>query len=84
MTSQLLRLACPKFVSSNPDMLILAGAAETHSVCVRVQHQNVKLMADAIKLNELPKEMNLEKNVLALKHVSINKLQSTKRRLYNE
>jgi hypothetical protein len=48
---------------------ILAGAAGTHSVCVCVQHQNIKLMAEAIKLNELTKEMNLEKNVSTLKHL---------------
>jgi hypothetical protein len=49
--------------------IIPAGAARTHSVCVCVQHQNVILMADAIKLNKLTKEMNLQKNVWTLKHL---------------
>jgi predicted transport protein len=44
-------------------------AAGTHSVCVCVQHKNIKLTANAIKLNELTKEMNLEKNVSTLKHL---------------
>jgi hypothetical protein len=43
MNSQMLRLASLNFVSFDPDMLILDGVAGTHSVCVRVQHQNVKL-----------------------------------------
>jgi hypothetical protein len=47
--------------------VILVGAAGNHSVCVRVQHQNIKLTADAIKVNELAKEMNLEKSVSTLK-----------------
>jgi hypothetical protein len=58
-----------KFCQLRPRHVILAGAAGTHPVCVCDQHQNIKLMADAIKLNELTKEMNLEKNVLTLKHL---------------
>jgi hypothetical protein len=50
-----------KFCELRPRHASLAGAAGTHSVCVCVQHQNIKLMADAIKLNELIKETNLEK-----------------------
>jgi hypothetical protein len=45
------------------------GAPGTHSVCVCIQHQNIKLMASAIKLNELTKEINLEKNVSTFKHL---------------
>jgi hypothetical protein len=52
-----------------PIQVILAGAAGTHSVWVRVQRRNIKLMSDAIKLSELSKEMNLEKNVSTLKHL---------------
>jgi hypothetical protein len=50
-----------------PKHVILAGAAGTHSVRVCVQHQNIKLMANAITLNELTKEMNLQKNVSTFK-----------------
>jgi hypothetical protein len=38
-----------KFCGHRPRHVILAGAAGTHSICVCVQHQNIKLMADAIK-----------------------------------
>jgi hypothetical protein len=58
-----------KFCQLRPRHVILAGAAGTHSVCVCVQHQNIKLMADALKLNEVTKEMNLEKNMSRLKQM---------------
>jgi predicted transport protein len=57
------KIGFSRFCQLRPRYVSLAGAAGTHYVCVRVQHQNVKLMAEAIKLNELTKEMNLEKNV---------------------
>jgi predicted transport protein len=58
-----------KFYQLQPRHVILAGAAGTHCACVCVQHQNIILMADAIKLNELTKEMNLGKNVSTLEHL---------------
>jgi hypothetical protein len=61
------KIGFSQFCQLRPRHVILAGAAGTHSVCVRVQHQNIKLMANANKLNELTKEINLEKNVSTLK-----------------
>jgi hypothetical protein len=55
------KIGFSKFCQLRPRFIILAGAAGIHSVCVRVQHQNINLMADAIQLNELTKEMNLQK-----------------------
>jgi hypothetical protein len=63
------KIGFSKFCELLPRRVIFAGAAETHSVCVCVQHQNIKHMADEIKVNELTKEINLEKNVSPLKHL---------------
>jgi hypothetical protein len=62
-----IKIGFSKFCQLRPRRVIIAGAAGTHSVCVCVQHQSIKLMADAIKLNELTKEVNLEKNMSTLK-----------------
>jgi hypothetical protein len=48
-----------KFCQFRPSYVILAVAAGAHSVCVCVQYRNVKLLADAIKLNGLTTEMNV-------------------------
>jgi hypothetical protein len=58
-----------KFCELRPRHVICAGAAGTHLICVSVQHQNIRLMADAMKLNELTKEINLEENVSTFKHL---------------
>jgi hypothetical protein len=68
---QNVKIGFSKFCQLRPRYVILAGPPGTRSVCVCVQHQNIKLMADAIKLNELTKEMNLEKNVSTLKHILV-------------
>jgi hypothetical protein len=62
-----IKIGSSKFCHLQPRHVILVGAAGTHSVCVCVQHQNIKLTADAIKLNKLTKETNLEKNMSTLK-----------------
>lgn len=40
-----------KFCELRPKWCILAGASGTHSVCVCIYHQNIKLMIDGAKLN---------------------------------
>lgn len=46
-----------KFCELRPKWCILAGASGTHSVCVCIYHQNVKLMIDCAKLNVNYKEL---------------------------
>lgn len=45
------KIGFSKFAELRPKWCILAGASGTHSVCVCVAHQNVKLMIDGAKLN---------------------------------
>lgn len=46
-----------KFCTLRPKWCILAGAAGTHSVCVCSIHQNVKLLLDAIQIEETYKDL---------------------------
>lgn len=46
-----------KFCELRPKWCILAGASGTHSVCVCVYHQNMKLMVNSAKLNVDYKEL---------------------------
>jgi hypothetical protein len=79
------KIGFSKFCLLRPRHVILAGAAGTHPVYVRVQRQNIKLMADAIKLNELTKKNEpREKCINTETPVSINELQSTNLGLSNE
>ena len=47
------RIGFSKFAQLRPKHCILAGASGTHSVCVCTIHQNVKLMIQGVKLEEL-------------------------------
>lgn len=46
-----LKVGFSKFCSFRPKWCVLAGASGTHSVCVCVYHQNVKLMLEGTKMN---------------------------------
>ncbi|KAK6191101.1 hypothetical protein SNE40_002846 [Patella caerulea] len=51
-------LACRSFAALRPKWCVLAGASDTHSVCVCKYHQNPKLMVEAclkVDLNDLMK-----------------------------
>jgi predicted transport protein len=63
------KIGLSKFCELQPRHVIIAGPAGTHSVSVRVQHQYIKIMVDAIKLNKLTKDKLLEKNVSTLKNL---------------
>lgn len=49
-----------KFAGLWSKWFVVAGASETHSVCVWTTHQNVKLMFDAINLKNLNKDCDTE------------------------
>lgn len=44
------------FAKLRPAHCILAGASGTHTVCVCVQHENVKLMLESVNFSELTKD----------------------------
>lgn len=46
-----LKIGLSKFADLRPKFCVLAGASGTHSVCVCLYHQNVKLMLTAIKVH---------------------------------
>lgn len=46
-----------KFCSLRPKWCILAGACGTHSVCVCVKHQNVKLLTQSLNTKETYKDL---------------------------
>jgi len=46
-----IKLGFSKFCSLRPKWCILAGAAGTHSVCVCVVHQNMKLLLATVRLD---------------------------------
>ena len=48
-----------KFSELRPAQCILAGPTGTHTVCVCVHHQNVKLMMEGSQLRDLSKEQNV-------------------------
>ena len=45
-----LKIGFSKFADLRPKFCVLAGGSGTHSVCVCVTHQNVKLMLSALKM----------------------------------
>ena len=50
------KICLSKFSQLIPQNCILAGASGTHTVCVCVHHENVKLMLDAVDLKEPTRE----------------------------
>ena len=50
---QEMKIGFSKFAQLRPSQCILAGAADTHSLCVCTLHQNVKLMMGGGKLESL-------------------------------
>ena len=65
-----------KFADLQPKHCILAGASGTHSVCVCITHQNVKLMMLGVNLSELTAQNDIPlSNISQLP--STNDLQST-------
>jgi hypothetical protein len=51
-----------------PKHCILATASRTHYACVCTIHQNVKLMANGVKLKDLTRDTNLELDVSTHSH----------------
>ena len=48
-----IKIGFSKFAELRPEYCILAGASGTHTVCVCVYHENVKLMLDGLHISEL-------------------------------
>ena len=48
-----LHIGFTKFAELRPKHCILAGASGTHAVCVCTIHQNVKLMLEGVKIQQL-------------------------------
>ncbi|KAK2721504.1 hypothetical protein QYM36_003703 [Artemia franciscana] len=69
-----LKIGFSKFCSIRPKWCVLAGSAGTHTVCVCSIHQNVKLLLDAVKIEESYKDLikmlvcNVENSECMLRH----------------
>lgn len=55
-----LKIGFSKFCDLRPKHCVIAGATGTHSVCVCVYHQNVKLMIDGSKIPLLTKNRDIK------------------------
>lgn len=61
-----LKIGFSKFAECRPQYCVLAGASGTHSVCVCVYHQNVKLLLSGLKNSGVSLEkMNTYKDCIA-------------------
>lgn len=60
------KISFSAFAKLKPKNCILAGAAGTHSVCVCVIHQNVKLMLDAIDVEVLTKAQKCQSKIIKI------------------
>lgn len=49
-------ISLSKFAQLRPRHCVLAGASGTHTVCVCVHHENMKLMLDGLNLREITKD----------------------------
>ena len=47
-----IKIGFSKFAELRPEYCILSGVSGIHTVCVRVYHQNVKLMLDGLNIVE--------------------------------
>lgn len=52
-TNTNIRIGFSKFASLRPEWCVLAGASGTHTVCVCIYHQNVKLKVAALKQQDI-------------------------------
>ena len=52
-----MKIGFSKFFSIRPKWRVLAGSAGTHTVCVCSIRQNVKLLLDAVKIEESYKDL---------------------------
>jgi len=68
------KIGFSKFCSIRPKWCVLAGSAGTHTVCVCSTQQNVKLLLDAVKIEESHKDLikmlvcNVENSECMLRH----------------
>lgn len=61
-----IKIGFSKFASLRPGNCILANSSGTHTVCVCIYHQNVKLMFDAVKRNNvLPEHIKTYRDLIS-------------------
>lgn len=61
-----MKIGFSKFASYRPEYCVLANSSGTHTICVCIYHQNIKLIFEMLKKNKLlPLQVETYKNLLA-------------------